>query len=56
VNVLFNDSGSWLDSIASVVDKWIMLCIVEELLTGQNLKKKWKKIGPISTLSTKNPT
>jgi hypothetical protein len=53
VNVLFNDSGSWLDFIAYEVDELIMLCIFEELLTGQ---KKCRKICPISTLPTKNST
>ena len=36
MNVLFSDYGSWLDFIAPVVDEWVMLCIVEEVLTAQN--------------------
>jgi hypothetical protein len=38
MNVLFNDSGSWLDfmCIAAVVEEGIRWCMVEEVLTGQN--------------------
>jgi hypothetical protein len=54
MSVLFNDSGSWLDFISPVVDQWIMLCVVEEVLTGQSYIM-CRKMCHSATSSTINP-